>query len=57
MSDNDGTWSTPKGELVLVPPGHGIYIFPTPETTDVIESAAAHVAELLDHDERNDIDG
>lgn len=57
---------------INVPAGHAAIIFPVPAITDsatddgaqILDSiagplrgAAAHVQDLIDHDERNDIDG
>ena len=62
----------PKGRLVFIPEGHAFYSFPVPAITDSatddgaqildhiagpLRGAAAHVQDLIDHDERNDIDG
>jgi len=67
-----GTDYNPKGRLVFVPEGHAFYTFPVPAITDSatddgaqildhiagpLRGAAAHVQDLIDHDERNDIDG
>jgi len=62
----------PKGRLVFIPEGHAFYTFPIPAATEdprddatkildamagPLRGAAAHVQDLIDHDERNDIDG
>ena len=67
-----GTDYNPKGRLVFVPEGHAFYTFPIPAATEdprddatkildamagPLRGAAAHVQDLIDHDERNDIDG
>lgn len=63
---------TAPGKWVWVPNNHGFYTFPIPATpedarddaTKILDAmagplrgAAAHVQDLIDHDERNDIDG